>query len=209
MGQMAKQITEMGEKRANAFPSDTENNPRDTRKVIKWEECKVITLKSGKNVEKEGTTQEEHNKEGSKEEVEKPKQGQETSTQSDNSIKKEAVKEYQPKIPYPQKDLPRKKKDPGIFHIPCTIGNMTIERAFCDLGASINIMPLSLMKKLRIHELKPTQIALQMVDKSIKQTLGVVENVLVKVGKIFLPSDFVILNMEEDYNTPINLGRLF
>ncbi|XP_015940025.1 uncharacterized protein LOC107465562 [Arachis duranensis] len=86
---------------------------------------------------------------------------------------------------------------------------MIIERAFCDLGVSINLMPLSLMKKLQIHELKPTQIALQIVNKSIKQALGVVENVLVKVGKVLLLDEFVILDMEENFNTAIILGRLF
>ncbi|XP_016168491.1 uncharacterized protein LOC107611038 [Arachis ipaensis] len=108
-----------------------------------------------------------------------------------------------------QREFPRKRKDPGSFHIPWTIGNLIIERAFCDIGASINLMPLSLMKKLQIHELKHTQMALQMADKSIKQALGVVENVLVNVGKFFLPVDFVILDMEEDHNTPIILGRPF
>ncbi|XP_016165346.1 uncharacterized protein LOC107607969 [Arachis ipaensis] len=108
-----------------------------------------------------------------------------------------------------QRGLPRKRKDPGSFHIPCIIGNMMIERAFCDLGASINLIPLSLMRKLQIHELKPTKIALQMADKSIQQALGVVENVLVKVDKFFLPADFVILDIEEDDNTSIILGRPF
>ncbi|XP_015959865.1 uncharacterized protein LOC107483762 [Arachis duranensis] len=108
-----------------------------------------------------------------------------------------------------QRGLPRKRKDPGSFQIPCTIGNMMIERAFCDLGASINLMPLSLMRKLQIHELKPIKIALQMVDKSIQQALGVVENVLVKVDKFFLPVEFVILDIDEDDNTLIILGRPF
>ncbi|XP_015932426.1 uncharacterized protein LOC107458740 [Arachis duranensis] len=76
-----------------------------------------------------------------------------------------------------QRGLPVKKDDPGSFHIPCTIGNKTIEKSFCDLGASINLMPLSLMRKLQILELKSTRIALQMANKSIKQALGVVEKV--------------------------------
>ncbi|XP_016178244.1 uncharacterized protein LOC107620626 [Arachis ipaensis] len=80
-----------------------------------------------------------------------------------------------------QKDLPTKKKDPGSFHIPCTIGDTMIDRGFCDLGASINLMPLSLMKKLQINELKSTDITLQLANKTKKQALGVVENVLVKV----------------------------
>ncbi|XP_015940176.1 uncharacterized protein LOC107465723 [Arachis duranensis] len=108
-----------------------------------------------------------------------------------------------------QRGLPEKKDDPGRFYIPCTIGNITIEKSFCDLGASINLMSLSLMRKLHILELKSTRIALQMANKSIKQALEVVENVLVKVEKFFLPADFVILDMEDDPNTPIILGRPF
>ncbi|XP_016182629.1 serine/threonine-protein kinase atg1-like, partial [Arachis ipaensis] len=100
MGQMAKHITEIGEKRA--LPSTTEDNPRDTGKAIKWEECKAITLRSGKKVETEAITKEEHNKEGLKEEVREQKQEQETSTQSDKLAKKEEMKSYQPMIPYPQ-----------------------------------------------------------------------------------------------------------
>ncbi|XP_015940377.1 uncharacterized protein LOC107465905 [Arachis duranensis] len=106
-----------------------------------------------------------------------------------------------------QRSLLEKKDDPRCFYIPCIIGSITVEKSFCDLGASINLMPLSLMRKLQIFELKSTRIALQMADKSIKQALGVVENVLVKVEKFFLLADFVILDMEEDPNTPIILGR--
>ena len=47
-----------------------------------------------------------------------------------------------------QRELPEEKDDPGSFYIPCTIGDITIEKSFCDLGASINLMPLSLMRKL-------------------------------------------------------------
>ncbi|XP_015949027.1 uncharacterized protein LOC107473947 [Arachis duranensis] len=92
-----------------------------------------------------------------------------------------------------QKDLPTKKKDPRSFHILSTIGEKMIDRGFCDLGASINVMPLSLMKKLKINELKLTYVILQLANKTQKRALGVVENILVKVGKYFLPADFVIL----------------
>ena len=93
-----------------------------------------------------------------------------------------------------QNNLPRKMPDPGSFQIPCTIGSTTFEKALCDLGASINLMPLSVMKKLQIQEAQPTRIALQMADKSMKRAYGLVENILVKVGKFFLPADFVILD---------------
>ncbi|XP_072074110.1 uncharacterized protein [Arachis hypogaea] len=84
-----------------------------------------------------------------------------------------------------------------------------IDKGFCDLGASINLMPLSLMRKLQINELRPTDVVLQLANKTQKQALGVVENVLVKVGKYFLPTDFVVLDMEESYLHPIILARTF
>ncbi|XP_025692488.1 uncharacterized protein [Arachis hypogaea] len=108
-----------------------------------------------------------------------------------------------------QNNLPQKLKDPGSFLIPCTIGEITIERALCDLGASNNLMPFSLMKKMQIDELKSTRISLQLADHSIKFPHGVVENLLVKVGKFILPADFVILDMKENTNTSIILGRPF
>ncbi|KAL4356210.1 hypothetical protein AHAS_Ahas09G0063900 [Arachis hypogaea] len=108
-----------------------------------------------------------------------------------------------------QNNLPRKIPDPGCFQIPCTIGSTTFEKALCDMGASINLMPLSVMKKLQIQEVQPTKIALQMADKSMKPAYGLVENILVKVGKFFLPADFVILDTGEDENASIILGRPF
>ncbi|XP_016164750.1 uncharacterized protein LOC107607295 [Arachis ipaensis] len=108
-----------------------------------------------------------------------------------------------------QKGLPPKLKDLGSFLISCTIGNMTIERALCDLGASINLMPLSMIKKLLIEEVKPTRMSLQLADRSLKTPNGVVVNLLVKVGEFIFPTDFVILDMEEEGSNSIILGRLF
>ncbi|XP_016199660.1 uncharacterized protein LOC107640668 [Arachis ipaensis] len=86
---------------------------------------------------------------------------------------------------------------------------MTLLKALCDLGASINLMPLSMMRKLTIEEVKPTRISLVMADRSIKTPNGVVENLLVKVGEFIFPADFVILDTEEEENNSIILGRPF
>ncbi|PON43697.1 hypothetical protein TorRG33x02_333160, partial [Trema orientale] len=67
-----------------------------------------------------------------------------------------------------QKKLPPKLKDPGSFNIPCTIGNSFFDKALCDLGASINLMPLSVYKKLVLGEVKPTTVSLQLSDRFIK-----------------------------------------
>jgi len=107
------------------------------------------------------------------------------------------------------KKLPPKLKDPGSFTIPCTIGELQFEKALCDLGASINLMPLSIFRKLGMQEPKPTTISLQLVDRSITYPRGIVEDVLVKVGKFIFPADFIVLDMEEDEDMPIILGQPF
>nr|XP_025611561.1 uncharacterized protein LOC112704913 [Arachis hypogaea] len=108
-----------------------------------------------------------------------------------------------------QGNIPKKLKDLVSFQISCTIGTTTLEMALCDLGISINLMSLSMMKKLQIKKLKPIRIALQMEDRLVKFAHGVVENILVKVGKFFLPADFVILDMEKVEDASIILGRPF
>ncbi|XP_071924778.1 uncharacterized protein [Coffea arabica] len=108
-----------------------------------------------------------------------------------------------------QNKLPPKLKDPGSFSIPCTIGNVDFSKALCDLGASVSLIPLTVARQLGLHELKRTNITLQLADRSIRYPLGVLENVLIKVQKFIIPVDFVVLDMEEDISMPIILGRPF
>ena len=108
-----------------------------------------------------------------------------------------------------QKKLPPKLQDLGSFAIPFSIGTRVSGKALCDLGASINLMPLSMFKRLRLGEPKSTTIILQLADRSYQHPLGIIENVLLKVGKFILPADFVILDMEEDDSVLIILGRPF
>lgn len=107
------------------------------------------------------------------------------------------------------KKLPPKLKDPGSFTIPCSIGNSYFEKALCDLGASINLMPFSVFRKLGMQEPQPTNISLQLANISITHPRGIVEDVLVKVDKFVFPADFAVLDMEEDTEVPIILGRTF
>ena len=100
-------------------------------------------------------------------------------------------------------------KDPGSFTIPCTIGKYEFKKALCDSGASINLIPLSVVQRLSLGELTPTTITLQMVDRSMAQPEGVLEDVLVKVGKFIFPVDFVVMKLEEDTQVPLLLGRPF
>ncbi|KAL5555033.1 hypothetical protein UlMin_037269 [Ulmus minor] len=108
-----------------------------------------------------------------------------------------------------QRKLPQKLKDPGSFTIPCTIGSCNFDKVLCDLGASINLMPLSVFRKLGLGEVKPTSISLQLADRSVKYPRGVIEDVLIKVDKFIFPADFVVLDMEEDREIPLILGRPF
>ncbi|XP_073133635.1 uncharacterized protein [Henckelia pumila] len=108
-----------------------------------------------------------------------------------------------------QKKLPQKLKDPGIFTIPCIIGSSHFINALCDLGANINLISLSVFGNLGLGEVKPTKIALQLADKSIKYPRGIIDYVLVKVDKFIFPADFIVLEMEEDGNMPLILGRPF
>ncbi|XP_015965235.1 uncharacterized protein LOC107488963 [Arachis duranensis] len=108
-----------------------------------------------------------------------------------------------------QGGIPQKLKDLGSFVVSCTKGKLTLNKSLCDLGASINLMSLSMMKKLAIEELKPTRMSLVMADRSIKTPNGIVENMLVKVGKFIFPTDFVILDTEEEGNNSIISRRPF
>ncbi|KAJ8762253.1 hypothetical protein K2173_007409 [Erythroxylum novogranatense] len=82
-------------------------------------------------------------------------------------------------------------------------------KALMDLGASINLMPLSVFRKLGLAEPKPTTISLQLADRSITYPRGIIKDVLVKVEKFIFPVDFLVLDMEEDIDIPIILGRPF
>ena len=108
-----------------------------------------------------------------------------------------------------QRSLPENMQDLGSFTIPCTIGNFEFKKALCDLRASINLMPLSVVKRLSLRELTPTAITLQMANRTMAQTEGVLEDVLIKVGKFIFPVDFVVMDMEEDTQVPLLLGRPF
>ncbi|KHN44549.1 hypothetical protein glysoja_042698, partial [Glycine soja] len=105
--------------------------------------------------------------------------------------------------------LPKKFKDPRSVTIPCTIGKEAVNKAFIDLGASINLMPLSMCKRIGNLKIDPTKMTLQPVDHSIKRPYGVVEDVLVKLHHFTFPVDFVIIDIEEDTDIPLILGRPF
>ena len=108
-----------------------------------------------------------------------------------------------------QRSLPEKMQDPSSFTIPCTIGNFEFKKALCDSEASINLMPLSVVKRLSLGEITPTTITLKMADRTRAQPEGVLEDILIKVGKFISLVDFVVMDMEEDTQVPLLLRRPF
>ncbi|XP_070013372.1 uncharacterized protein [Nicotiana sylvestris] len=95
-----------------------------------------------------------------------------------------------------------KLEDPDAF----TIGSANFAKALCDLGASINLIPYSVFKTLGIGKPRETTMRLQMANRTMKRPLGIVDDVLVRVDKFILPTDFVILVCEVDYKVLIILG---
>ena len=112
-----------------------------------------------------------------------------------------------------QGKYPVKYKDPGSPTISVNIDGNCIEKSLLDLGASVNLLPYSVYKKLGLGELKPTNITLSLADRSVKIPKGIVEDVLIKIDKFYYPVDFVVLDTEpiasEPNHVPIILGRPF
>ncbi|XP_022150853.1 uncharacterized protein LOC111018898 [Momordica charantia] len=102
-----------------------------------------------------------------------------------------------------------KVKDPRSFTIPVSIGGHKIGQALCDLGASINLMPLSVYKRLGMGGVRPTTVTLQLSDRSIANPEGKIKVVMVQVDKFIFPADFIVLDFDADEDLPIILGRPF
>ncbi|XP_012435603.1 uncharacterized protein LOC105762271 [Gossypium raimondii] len=111
-----------------------------------------------------------------------------------------------------QKKILSKYKDQCMFAISCEIGNVGIKKAMYDLGASINVMSYSIYKLINAGPLKETGVIIQLADRSVVYLEGLLEDVLVKVNELVFPTDFYIINMEDDNSTrssDIFLGRPF
>nr|GFC94531.1 reverse transcriptase domain-containing protein [Tanacetum cinerariifolium] len=78
-----------------------------------------------------------------------------------------------------------------------------------DLGASINLMPLSMWKGLSLPELTPTCMTLELADRMESKPVGIAKDVKVKVGMFHFPADFVVVDFEPDPRVPLILGWCF
>src|SRR3954463_984888 len=109
----------------------------------------------------------------------------------------------------PARKIPIKKKDPGVVAIPCTINDRVFKKVLIDSGSSVSLMPLSIFKKLEIGKISESETKLQFADHTIKNSYGIAEDVMVEIDKFVYPVDFHIMDIPENEETPILLGRPF
>ncbi|XP_047949020.1 uncharacterized protein LOC125194847 [Salvia hispanica] len=108
--------------------------------------------------------------------------------------------------------MPSKCTNPGMFTLPISLGDIKIEHAMCDLGASINMLPLSIYKKLIGVSLVDTKVVIQLADRTCISPEGVLENMKVKVHDFLYPADFHVIKMRDNESAEssgVLLGRPF
>ncbi|XP_021748087.1 uncharacterized protein LOC110713944 [Chenopodium quinoa] len=188
--------------------SEEEPQKRDEGVVVRSEddfENEVVEVERKEQKSDEGATKKD---EGDEERIEKPPMRDLLSNKSrlEESATISLPKEVSAII---QNKLPQKLGDPGSYAIPVKIGDLEAMDALCDLGASVSLMPYSIAKTLKVGDLKPTRMSLQLADRTVRLPLGILEDVPVQVGRVFVPCDFVVMEMEEDSRVPLILGRPF
>nr|GFC68774.1 hypothetical protein [Tanacetum cinerariifolium] len=106
-------------------------------------------------------------------------------------------------------NLSQKEKDSGSFTLPCFINNLCFDKALVDLGASVSVMAFSTYTNLGQGSLSYTSLTIELADRTIKQPRGIAENVLVRIGKFIFPINFIIVDIPEDDDVTLILGRSF
>ncbi|KAG7543334.1 Retrotransposon gag domain [Arabidopsis thaliana x Arabidopsis arenosa] len=106
------------------------------------------------------------------------------------------------------KIIPKKLGDPGSFTLPCSLGTLAFSNCLCDLGAFKSLMPLSVAKRLGFSKYKPCNIFLILADESVRFPHGLLEDLPIKIGNAEIPTDFIVLEMDEPKD-PLILGRPF
>ncbi|KAG7594036.1 Retrotransposon gag domain [Arabidopsis thaliana x Arabidopsis arenosa] len=105
--------------------------------------------------------------------------------------------------------IQEKLEDPGSFTLPCSIRQLTFSNCLCDLGASVSLMPLSVARKLGFVQYKPCDITLILADRTSRRPFSLLEDVPVMINGVEVPTDFVVLEMDEESKDPLILGRPF
>ncbi|XP_073121149.1 uncharacterized protein [Henckelia pumila] len=229
IGQLAKSISSRDQ---GTLPSDTEKNPKEQVKAIELRSGKTVEPEPKSEKEPETVTSEKTSGKSSiltppptsqsKIVVPPPFPAALKKAKLDSQFGKflEVFKKLNINIPFAdalmqmpsyakflKEILSNKRKLEEHAMISLTKNCSAL--ALCDLGASINLMPYSVFRKLSLGEPKSTRMSLQLADRYIKYPRGIIEDVLVKVDKFIFPVDFVVLDMEEDLDMPLILGRHF
>ncbi|XP_071695655.1 uncharacterized protein [Rutidosis leptorrhynchoides] len=105
--------------------------------------------------------------------------------------------------------IPKKLGDLKKFVFPCKFGESEVFNALADFGASINLMPHSLFERLGLGPLKPTRIRIRLANHSYDTAIAIADDILVSIDTLVFPVDFVIMEMKEDLQVPLILGRPF
>jgi len=193
ISQVAQQVATSSQT-PGVFPSQTEINPKGRINATTLRDGKILEDPVVKSKIIEGEIKSE-----------KP-QSEKAIGESDEPI---VSPPHKPKILFPQRLAKPKLKDPSSFSIPCVIRKETIDKAMCDLGSSVSLLPLSLLKRIGIGDLKPTKMTLQLADRSIIYPARILEDIPIRVGNIYFLADFVVVDIKEDSEMPILLGRPF
>nr|GEV95921.1 reverse transcriptase domain-containing protein [Tanacetum cinerariifolium] len=187
---------------SGTLPSNTIANPRSylkaitTRSGVSYDGPQISPLTSflPKVVENEP--------EATKDTVHHTNNGSTEDVQPQNSIERTLLGGS-------PKEVSRKLGDPGKFLIPCDFLGKAECLALADLGASINLMPLSVWNKLSLPDLTSTYMTQELADRLISRPVGVAEDVYVKVGSFHFPSDFFVVDLDTDPRVPLILERSF
>ncbi|XP_014492196.1 uncharacterized protein LOC106754657 [Vigna radiata var. radiata] len=210
IAELTQRVDKLETKESNKMPAQTVINPRNVN---------AITLRTGKQVEGPDGAQEDEDKEEEEAQIDDNRgpneSSPETTIEKFRRIEDNEVVNLGRNVSSLVKkhiEIPQKCKDPGMFSIPCVIGNSKFDNAMLDLGASINVMPLSVFTSLSLGPLKTTGVVIQLANRSTVNPADVLEDVLVRVDKLIFPADFYILDMKDEEgvkSSTIILGRPF
>ncbi|GJY89488.1 MAK10-like protein [Tanacetum coccineum] len=106
-------------------------------------------------------------------------------------------------------EVPAKMEDPGLFTLPCRLGDSKLFDTLADLGSCVNIIPLYLFIKLNIRLLEETDHIFGLADGTKSYPVGIVKDVEVHIGKLKLLNNFYVIDMKKDPETPLLVGRGF
>ncbi|OAP19254.1 hypothetical protein AXX17_AT1G38480 [Arabidopsis thaliana] len=108
-----------------------------------------------------------------------------------------------------KKIVQEKLEDPGYFSLPCSIRQLAFSNCLCDLGASVSLMPLTIARKLGFVQYKPCDLSLILADRTLRKPYGILEDLPIKINGVEVPTDFIVLEMDEEPKDPLILGRPF